>query len=317
MNESLSAQPKPLTTASIMRCVLLALVPGAIAMTYWFGTGVLLNILIAGFTAMLVELVVMVLRKRPMIVALQDCSALLAGVLLALALPPLLPWWITMFGAAVAMLLGKHLFGGLGNNPFNPAMVAYAVLLVSFPVEMTAWISPQAITTADWHAVTMATPLDRIKSALITHPQQSPFEQLDLIGFWAAKGWEWINLAFLLGGLWLLKKNIIDWRIPVFFLGSLFLLSSLDYLISTHGTPPVFALFSGATMLGAFFIATDPVSAATSSLGRILFGTGVGLLVFVIRKWGGYPEGIAFAILLMNVAAPTIDYYCRPRAFGE
>lgn len=306
-----------LTTSMVMRCVLLALLPGTLAMTFWFGMGVLTNILIAGFTAMFVEAAVMRMRKRPAIATLTDGSALLAGVLLALALPPMLPWWITALGAAVAMLLGKHLFGGLGNNPFNPAMVAYAVLLVSFPVELTAWISPQAITAADWHAVTMATPLDRIKTALVTHPDQSPYAGLELVGWWAAHGWEWINLGFLLGGLWLLRKGIIDWRIPVFFLGSLFLLTMLDYLLSDYGTPPLFALFSGATMLGAFFIATDPVSAATSPTGRILYAIGIGLLVFTIRKWGGYPEGLAFAVLLMNVTAPTIDYYCRPRAFGE
>jgi len=317
----------PASSAALMRKVMLALLPGTAAMIYWFGWGVLANIVLSCSAAITTEALVLILRRRAVVATIGDGSALLAGWLLALTLPPLLPWWLTVLGAMIALLLGKHLFGGLGFNPFNPAMVGYAVLLVSFPTELTAWIQPQALSIPAWDAISMATPLDQFKTVLRSPAVNITFNETALLGLWAGKGWEWINLGFLLGGLWMMLNRTIDWRIPTSLLLVLAALHGLDYLLTESGTvtgaaipvtlSPWFALFSGATMLGAFFIATDPVSAATSPTGRLWFAAGIGALVFVIRKWGAYPEGMAFAVLLMNLTAPLIDYYCRPRAFGQ
>lgn len=304
----------------IMRDVLLALIPGTLVMAWFFGPGVLLNVCIAALSASAFEALALTLRRKPVMITLLDGSAVLAGWLLALALPPLTPLWLTVLGTGVAMLLGKHVYGGLGFNPFNPAMVGYAFLLISFPREMTAWLAP-AVAPGEWHAITMATPLDQLKTLLnqtqLKAQGATTPGNIDIYGVFAAKNWEWINIAFLAGGLVLLYRRIISWHIPITLLATLGALTTVDYIVFNGPVSPMMALFSGAAMLGAFFIATDPVSAATSPIGRLLYAFGIGTLIFCIRKWGGYPEGVAFAVLLMNFAAPTIDYYYRPPAFGE
>ncbi len=322
------------SVASMMRMVMLALLPG-VAVYFWlFGWGVLFNLLLAGATAVVAEACMLMLRKRPVTVTLLDGSALLAGLLLALALPPLAPWWIPVIGSLFAIVIAKQLYGGLGYNPFNPAMVGYVVLLISFPLELTLWPSagdhPDLATTFMWvfthnlpdgvtiDAVTMATPMDAVRTQLGLGESLASLSTGSLFGLIGGAGWEWVNLGFLLGGLWMLKLRVIQWRIPVSMLAGLALMALIFHLIDpdTYASPQ-FHLFSGAAMLGAFFIATDPVSASTTPLGRLWYGFGIGVLTWIIRTWGGYPDGVAFAVLLMNLAAPTLDYYTRPRVFGQ
>ena len=318
----------------MMLRVLLALIPGTFCAFWIFGWGVLFNILIAAITALLAEAVVLKLRGRSALAGLLDGSALVTAVLLALALPPLTPWWIPVIGSLFAIVIAKQLYGGLGFNPFNPAMAGYVVLLISFPLELTLWSAPGAhpgfmdtlslIMTGNLpagqslDAVTMATPMDSIKTRLGMSETLSEIHNSPLFGSFAGAGWEWINLWFLLGGLWLLQMKVIQWQIPAGMLGGLAVIAFIFYAVNPDiYSTPLFQLFSGAAMLGAFFIATDPVSASTTPRGRIYYGIGIGLLTYIIRTWGGYPDGVAFAVLLMNLAAPTIDYYTRPRVFGQ
>jgi electron transport complex protein RnfD len=318
----------------MMRQVLLALLPGAVCMTWYFGPGVASNLLLAALTAVCAEAVMLALRARPVASTLLDGSAVLTGMLLALALPPLAPWWIPVIGTLFAIVVAKQLYGGLGFNPFNPAMAGYVVLLISFPRELTLWPAPHmGLGLGDTFAlvflntlpsgvaldsITMATPMDIVKTRLGLKTTLSDLQGGGLFGLVGANGWEWVNFWFLLGGLWLLKARVIQWQIPVSMLGALAGMALVFHLLDPEiYTFPAFHLFSGAAMLGAFFIATDPVSASTTPVGRLVYGAGIGMLVYIIRTWGGYPEGIAFAVLLMNMAAPTIDHYTQPRVFGK
>lgn len=322
----------PNSVTRVMLNVLYALIPGIIAYVIFFGWGVILNILVAVITALLTETFMLYLRKRPIQPFIMDGSATVTAVLLALAIPSLTPWWLTFIGVSFAIIVGKHLYGGLGYNPFNPAMIGYALLLVSFPKEMTVWLQPESnisftqnlnyllhstLNNIDIDAMTMATTLDTVKTqtglGLSMDAIQSDHSQV--FGHFAGKGWEWINLMFLAGGLWLLYRRVINWHIPVAFLISLAVMALLFY--SSTQTSPLFHLFNGATMLCAFFIATDPVTASATPRGKIIYAAGIGIFAYIIRVWGGYPDGIAFGVLLMNMAAPTIDYYTRPKAFGE
>jgi electron transport complex protein RnfD len=279
------------------------------------------------------------LRRRPIKPFLMDGSAAVTGVLLGLTLPPLAPWWIPVTGTAFAIIIAKQLFGGLGYNPFNPAMVGYAMLLISFPRQMTMWMEPLLLNhyqpgfadTLSYafsgafagdtgiDAVTMATPLDTLKTQLrLNHGVEQIMAANPLFGSLGGKGWEWVNMGFLAGGLWLLYKKIITWHIPAAVLAAMAVMATVFHLAAPHAyASPLFHLASGATMLGAFFIATDPVTASTTPRGRLLYGIGIGVLIYVIRTWGGYPDGVAFAVLLMNMVVPTIDYYTQPRVFGH
>jgi electron transport complex protein RnfD len=225
-----------------------------------------------------------------------------------------LPWWLLALGTAVAVLLGKHAYGGLGQNPFNPAMVAYAVLLVSFPVEMTRWPAPGP----GWDALTGATALDALRTGLReawTIEEVRAGTEFGLVG---AADAEWVNLAALAGGLYLLARRVIRWHIPVAMLAGLAVPAALANALDPGAhIGAAFHLASGATMLGAFFIATDPVSAATSSRGRLVYGAGIGTLTWIIRSWGSFPDGVAFAVLLMNLAVPLIDRWTVPRIHGH
>ncbi|CAG0878801.1 unnamed protein product [Cyprideis torosa] len=314
----------------VMRHVIVALVPGTALYCFFISTSVLLNILIAAVFALLSEALVLKLRKRPIMPSLGDLSVLVTAWLFALALPPLLPWWATAAGIVFAIVVAKHLYGGLGYNPFNPAMVGYVLLLISFPQHMTAWVSPNSLSelspglsetlgavfrNTGIDAYTMATPLGEAKTHLSQNlllPELTSGSPL--FGFVGAAGWEWVSLAWLIGGLWMIWKKLITWHIPVSVLGSLFVISSMFYIGDTDTyLSPVFHLFSGATMLGAFFIATDPVTAPASHGGKLIFGCLIGVLIFTIRGWGGYPDGVAFAVLIMNMATPAIDYFYRAR----
>lgn len=296
------------------------------------------NVAIAAAAALLSEAVVLKLRGLPVAATLADGSALLTALLLAITLPPLAPWWLIVVGTAFAIIFAKQLYGGLGYNPFNPAMVGYVVLLISFPLEMTTWLAPSGIreqtlgfgATAAYvfggqlpaqtaiDSLTMATPLDTVKTRLGLEHTMGEILRAPVFGQLGGRGWEVVNGLVLLGGLWLLFRRIISWHVPLAMLGTLFLVAGFFHLINPeHYSGPLFHIASGGALLGAFFIATDPVSGATSDRGRIIFGIGVGLLTYIIRTWGGYPDGVAFSVLLMNMAAPTIDYYTRPRVFGH
>lgn len=325
-------------TANVMQWVILATLPGFLALSYFFGWGTLINLLIASITALASEALVLSLRGRAISFYLKDYSALVTAILLGLALPPYAPWWLVVIGTATAIILAKQLYGGLGLNPFNPAMIGYVVLLISFPVEMTRWISPITLTSDGQlpslleslaivfqgssvvDGYTGATPLDLFKnqSGLLV---EQIYQQQDLFSAasFAGVGWEWVNLAFLAGGLILLQQRIFTWHAPVAMLVALTVMAALFYDggSSESGGSVLLHLFSGGTMLGAFFIITDPVSSATSNKGRLIYGAGIGILIYVIRAWGNYPDAVAFAVLLMNFAAPFIDYYTMPRTYGH
>ncbi|MDF3201852.1 RnfABCDGE type electron transport complex subunit D [Pseudomonas sp. 1912-s] len=304
-----------------MTRVLLATVPGLLGMFWLYGWGVLINLLLACGCARVVEAGVQRLRGR----SVSDLGGLVTATLLALALPPYCPWWLCVAAVAGALLLGKHLYGG-NQNPFNPAMVGYALMLVAFPQPMTHWpVSHGMDLLAGLQQVfgvqgdapdawAQATALDalRINKSLT---MDELFASHSAFGHVAGKGSEWVNLAFLAGGLWLLQQRVFSWHAPVGMLGSVFVISLLCWNGSgsdSHGSP-LFHLLSGATMLGAFFIVTEPVSGAKSPRARLMFGVGVGLLVYLIRTWGGYPDGVAFAVLLMNLAVPALERLTTPR----
>ena len=322
-----------LSTGAVMRTVLLATLPGVAALTYFFGAGVLVNLLVCGVAALAFESIALALRRQSLALYLSDCSALVTASLLAIALPPYAPWWLLLVGTASAILIAKHLYGGLGYNPFNPAMVGYVVLLISFPLQMSSWAPPRPLVDAvpgfaealracfspgSFDAITMATPLDLLR-------QNSGETLADLwqkhpqLGSFAGVGWSWVNLAFLLGGAYLLYRRIFTWHAPVAMLVSLAVMAALFYDngSSASGGSPLFHLFSGATMFGAFFIVTDPVSSATSNRGRLVFGGLIGVLIYLIRTLGNYPDALAFAVLIMNFAAPFIDHYTQPRSYGH
>ena len=332
------ALPAKYSVGGLMRDVVIALVPGTTLYIALFGWGVLTNILLSITLALACESVALLLRKRSIKVALSDYSALLSAWLFALALPPMSSVWLIAVGVGFAILIAKHAYGGLGYNVFNPAMVGYVVVLIAFPKEMTQWLAPASLTSTSlgfidtllfvltgnlpssvaWDAMTQATPLDAIKTGLSQSLDVATVQQQLGLGHWTAHGWGWIALMWLLGGLWLLYRRVISWHIPLGLIAAMWILSSIFHWLDVqyHGAP-LLQLASGGVILGAFFIATDPVTAPSSNAGRLLYGGLIGALAYIIRTWGGYPEGIAFAVLLGNLCAPTIDYYFRPRTYGH
>ena len=326
------------TVGGVMRQVLYALVPGIAAHAWFFGPGIFVQILLATVFALALEALMLRLRGRPLRPFLGDCSAVVTAVLFALCIPPLAPWWVALTGMVFAIVIAKHLYGGLGSNVFNPAMVAYVAVLIGFPQEVTAWLPPTAIAawtpdlgdavyailTGDlprdlaWDAVSAATPLDTIRTAVASGQTLAEARNAPQFGDFGGLGWEWIANWYALGGFWLLWKRIISWHAPVAMIGTVLLLGTAAWLLDPGSNPmPLQHVFSGGLVLGAFFIATDPVSGCTSTRGRLVFGAGAGLLVLVIRRWGAYPDGVAFAVLLMNMAAPLIDRFTRPRIYGH
>ncbi len=327
------------SVSAIMLKVMLALVPGIAAYVWVFGGGVLVSLALASITALASEAIMLKLRGRPIMPFLSDNSALVTAWLLALALPPLAPWWLVVVGTLFAIVIAKHLYGGLGYNPFNPAMIGYAVLLISFPVVMTQWPAPLALAQAKLSfadqaafifqralpaglqvdAVTSATPLDFLKTQLkLDGALMETIRQAPLFGHLGARGGEYVTGAYLLGGLYLLQQRIISWHIPVAFLGALALISGVFHLANpAQFAGPLFHLFSCASLLCAFFIATDPVSGPTTPNGKLVFAAGIALLTWLIRTYGGYPDGVAFAVLLMNICVPLIDAHTQSRVFGH
>jgi len=329
---------KPDSVSAIMFKVLLALIPGIALYVWYFGPAILVSIALASITALGTEALMLKLRNRPIAPFLKDYSALLTAWLLALSIPPLAPWWLVVVGTAFAIAIAKHLYGGLGNNLFNPAMVGYAVLIISFPAQMSHWAAPQGLAVADLNfpqqleyiflgilpqglsldAITMATPLDTLRTHLHLLEPAAQILNMPIYGHLGGQGSEMVAWGFLFGGLYLIASRIISWHIPVAFLGTLFLIAGFFHLADPRFfAPPLLHWYSGAAMLGAFFILTDPVSSPTTNKGRLIFAAGAALLTYVIRVFGGFPDGVAFATLLMNICTPLIVLYTQPPVFGK
>ncbi len=325
---------------SLMLQVLIALVPAALAHVWFFGPGFIFNLLVATLFAVAGESFMMRLRGRSPEHALGDYSALVTAALLAFALPSLTPWWVTATGSLFAVVVAKHLYGGLGFNIFNPAMAGYVVVLVAFPMHLNLWVGPRIgdidyeyLTVLEtlrftltgmlpdalgFDAVSRATPLDVMKSGLNNMKTVTEIRANPIMGDFGGRGWEWIGNFLAIGGFWLLIRKIIRWQIPAGVGAGLLIPAGIMYLVDPGANPsPGFHLFGGATILCAFFIATDPVSAATSPRGRLIYGLGIGLITYCIRTWGSYADGVAFAVLLMNIAVPAIDLVTRPPIVGH
>ncbi len=326
------------TVSRLMLEVLLALIPATIAYVWFFGPGLLVNMLIACVFCVAFEAAMVQLRGRSVEDALADYTAIITAVLIAFALPPLTPWWVTGTACLFAIVVAKHLYGGIGFNVFNPAMVGYVVVLVAFPQHMNLWLPPrigdmdyQALSLMQSLAYTMtgqlpvafdeisrATPLDMVQAGLKQMRTIEEMRALPLMGDFGGRGWEWIGNFIAIGGVYLLIRKVIRWHIPVAVIAGVLVPATIAYLIDpgTHAGPG-FHLFSGATLLCAFFIATDPVSAAASPKGRLIYGFGIGVLIYAIRQWGAYADGAAFAVLLMNMAVPAIDAATKTRIVGH
>ena len=296
-----------LTTERIMWLVVISLIPAALAGVAFFGWHALGIILSSVFSAVLTEFLVLKLMKRP--VTIKDGSAVVTGLLLALIIPPTVPLWIPVVGSAFAIMLGKQIFGGLGYNPFNPALIGRAFLLASWSSLMTKWRWP--LNSLAWSgnnadAVSGATALGLLREGI----QGIPYKQL-LFGNISGYLGETSALALLLGAIFLLLYKIIDWRIPAGYLGTVVLMALL------MGENPLFHLLAGGLILGAFFMATDYVTTPVTPKGRLIFGIGCGVLTMLIRKYGGFPEGVCYSILLMNITTPLLDRWTVPKKFGE
>ncbi len=307
----------------IMWGVVIAMVPAMLVSIYYFGLDAVRVTLIAVAASLFFEwLFQKILIKGPD--TYMDGSAVITGVLLAFNVPSNLPWWIIVIGALVAIGMGKMSFGGLGKNVFNPALVGRVFLLVSFPVQMTSWPKASPITDGIADAITGPTPLGIVKEGLdagLTIEQvmaQVPSFMQQFIGGVGGSLGEVSALALLLGGFYMLWKKIITWEIPVSILLTVLVFSGIFWLIDpTHYVNPLFHLLTGGMMLGAIFMATDMVSSPMSRNGQLVFGVGIGLITVVIRMWGAYPEGMSFAILLMNGVTPLLNNAFKPKRFGR
>jgi len=324
-----------------MLLVMLALLPATLFGVYIYGWPALNLLVVTIASCLIVEAACLSIAGKPVGIYLMDGSAILTGWLLAMTLPPWAPWWIGVVGAVIAIGLGKQVFGGIGQNLFNPAMVARVALLIAFPLEMTTFVAPKPLFTdsapdfmqglaitfghgLQVDAVSSATTLGYVKTELGRNtPLDAALAQVfdffnGFSGFMAGSLGETSAVLVLLGGLFLLYRRIISWHIPVAMIGSIMLLAGLFHTLSPeHYAGPLMHLLSGATLLGAFFIATDLVTSPVTARGQIVFGAGCGILVYIIRTWANYPEGVAFAVMLMNALTPLIDHYVRPRVYGR
>ncbi|MDR2030716.1 MAG: RnfABCDGE type electron transport complex subunit D [Azoarcus sp.] len=320
---------QPASVQRIMLTVLLALAPGITAYVWQIGAGILVNLAIAAAAALAAEALMLRLRARPVAIALTDGSALVTASLIALAFPPIVPWWLTVLGALFAIIAAKHLYGGIGQNPFNPAMAAYCAMIVAYPALMSQWpaagqgdfaVQLQLILggSREVDAVTGATALDTLRTGLRNHVDVHTLLAGDTFGLLGGRGWEWVAAGYLAGGLFLIATRTIDWRLPLGFIAGMGITAGLFWLAAPERfASPLFHLASGGAMLASFFIITDPVTAASTPRGKILFAAGAGIIAWFIRVFGVYPEGIAFAVLLMNLCAPLIDRKTQPAAFGQ
>lgn len=327
----------------IMFLVVIACIPGILTKCYFFGSGTVIQILLFIIISLILETIILKIRCRNIAINLKDNSSVLTAVLLGISVPSSLPWWIIIIGVFFSIVIAKHLYGGIGQNLFNPAMIGYAVLLISFPIHMNNWherdfslsllddikksihiiFSKNYIYSNSYsfpEAFTEATPLNdfKIKSHLYNDDMTSQDclfknKTIDL-----KNSWKYINISFVLGGIFLFLKRIICWRIPISFLISLGFFSIITYFYSPElFMSPLVHFFSGGTMICAFFISTDPVTTACTNIGKIIFGIVIGLLVWVIRNYTDYPDAIAFSILFGNMIVPLIDYYTKTSGYGR
>ena len=309
-----------LNTNQTMRQVIYALALGVSASYIFFGWGIVIQILLGVVSALVIEATFVAMRGRPVLESISDGSAVLTAVLLAISIPSIAPWWIIVVGVAFAIIFGKQLYGGLGSNPFNPAMLGYAFLLISYPLQMTTWpvdfsAFSQAINiifnALSFDGLSGATRLDEVKIGLSLGNNLASIQVHSI-------SQAWINAGFLVGGIYLLARKVIFWHIPMAFISGIVVMALLVLIFDSQTHLPVQNhLMLGGTMLGAFFIATDPISASTTPKGRLIYGFLIGVLIVVIRNYGGYPDGIAFAVLLMNMTVPLIDQYTQPKVFGR
>jgi electron transport complex protein RnfD len=324
-----------------MMAVIIALIPATLFGVWQFGWPAFNLVILCVVSAIVFESLCLSIRHQPQGLFLGDGSAALTGLLVAMTLPPWAPWWIALCGSGFAIIVGKHIFGGIGQNIFNPAMLARVALLISFPVEMTRWLNPTPLFSSDapgfmeglaitfgysaqnWDALTGASILDQVKTGLSlgqTVPeivQNSHSLWNGFAGLSSGSLGETSSILIMLGGLWLIYRSIISWHAPIAMIATVGVMAGLFNLIEPERYIGISEhLFSGGLMLGAFFIITDPVTSPSTIRGELLFGFGCGLITFVIRTWGLFPEGVAFAVLIMNSITPLIDYYVRPRLYG-
>ncbi|HOB47400.1 MAG TPA: RnfABCDGE type electron transport complex subunit D [Zoogloea sp.] len=329
---------KPVSVRSVMFQVLLALVPGIVAYVWFFGAGILVQIALASAAALAGEAAMLAIRGKPKALFLTDLSAVVTAWLIALTFPPIAPWWLTVTGTLLAIVVVKQLYGGLGQNPFNPAMAAFCLMIVAYPALMSQWPAAGQLDfkvqldlifggLRQVDAITGATPLDALRTALRSAANpDSPLHGLrtshlmdgPAFGLLGGKGSEWIAFGYLLGGLWLIQRRIITWHIPLAFCAALFVCAFLLWGVRPDiYASPLFHLASGGAMLGAFFILTDPVSGATTPRGKLLFAAGAAIFTYTIRAFGAFPDGVAFATLLMNILVPLIDMNTQAPVFGH
>ena len=309
----------------IMYGVIYAMIPALLVSVYFFGLDAVRVALLSVVSCLLVEFVIQkyVLKTA---VSITDGSGIITGILLAFNVPGNLPWWIIIIGAIVSIGIGKMSFGGLGKNIFNPALVGRVFLLISFPVQMTSWPVPKPIGgTALTDAITGPTPLGIMKEGLAAGktvqeimPEIPDYVQQMMIGFQGGSLGEVSAFALILGAIYMLYRKIITWHTPGAYLGSVVLFSGILWMIDpTLYVDPLFHLVTGGIMLGVFYMATDMVSSPMSAKGQLVFGAGAGILTILIRVFGAYPEGVSFAILIMNAFVPLIDRVFKPTRFGE
>ena len=331
MNNLLKVSPSPHEqsrelTSKLMFGVVIALLPAFLATIWFFGWAAILVTAVSVASCMVFEYLIQrfLLKKEP---SISDGSALVTGILLAFCLPVNLPVWLIILGAFVAIGIGKLTFGGLGSNPFNPALVGRVFLFLSFPVQMTTWPVPKGFATKYADAVTGATPL----SILNENYDNVPIDllmadsQAGLAGhmqvFWGNMGGslgEIAAFALIIGLIFLLIRKIITWHIPVSILGTVLLFTGILWLANpSDNADPIYHLLTGGLLLGAIFMATDYVTSPMSNRGMIIYGVGIGILTVLIRRFGAYPEGVQFAILIMNAFTPLINSYVKPARFGE
>lgn len=289
---------------SIMRDVIIALVPATAAGIYYFGLRALILIVAAIISAVFFEWLYEKITKKP--VTINDLSAVVTGLLLAMNLPASAPVWVAIVGSAFAIIFAKQLFGGLGQNFINPALAGRAFLLASYPTEMTTWVVPNGL-AAD--AATYATPLAQLKNGAL----DASLKQL-VIGQVGGTIGETCAIALIIGGIYLLYKHVINWKIPVIYIATVFILFAV---IGRHGMRmPLQEIFAGGVMLGGIFMATDYASSPVTPKGQVIFAVGAGLLTYLIRTFGGYPEGVSYSILIMNCCVPLIERFTEPTIFG-
>jgi len=328
MSKLLTVSPSPhisteLSVSKLMYGVIISLIPAFLVTVYMFGLGALIVIAVSVVSCVLAEaLIQRYIMKVP--VRINDGSAIVTGILLAFNLPSNIPWWMVVVGAVFAIGVGKMTYGGLGNNPFNPALVGRVFLLISFPVQMTSWPLPLTSRLQYLDAATGATPLGFVKEALRNGETiqnamaQIPDHMQMFMGQMGGSLGEVSALALLIGFAYLLYRKIITWHIPVVVIFTVYTFTGILWLFDpTSNATPLFHILTGGVMLGAIYMATDLVTSPMTKTGMIIFASGIGIITVVIRKFGAYPEGVSFAILIMNAFVPLINKYVKPKRFGE